>query len=130
MEESATGEFRAFRQALTDLRESYRIADVQLARGNPDRYLLIRFEELLADPNRTIDRLAAFLDVENLPLLRRPTTAGRSATANSSFDVNASGAIVPGRARIDDRTLSNGERLRLAATVGDAAATLGYAVPA
>jgi Sulfotransferase family len=131
MEERATGGFGRMRDVLGDLAESYRIAAEQSARGDVRRYALVRFEDLLAHPGRTVDRLARFLDVKTLPILRQPTVAGLPASANSSFDAgDAAGTIVSARARADGARLSSEERLRVAVMVGDAAAALGYAVPA
>ena len=130
MEERATGQFSAFRTALGELAESYRIADVERARYDRERYLLIRFEELLEEPQRTIDRLATFLAVENLPILHRPTSGGMSTASNSSFDAGRERTIDRSRARVAMDVLSPDERLRVAVAVGDVAAALGYAVPA
>jgi hypothetical protein len=130
MEERATGGFAAFRTALADLAESYRIADAARASADSRRYMLIRFEDLLEDPRRTIDRLAAFLEMQTLPILYRPTSGGIPAPSNSSFDVAERGAINPSRARPAADPLSAEERLRIAVVVGDAAAALGYSVPA
>jgi sulfotransferase family protein len=130
MEERARGTFAAIRTALADLGESYRIAEAERVHGDPRKYMLIRFEELLEDSTKTIDRLAAFLDVENLPILHRPTRAGMSAPSNSSFDVAETGAINRRRTRMETEALSPEERLRIAVAVGDRAAALGYAVPA
>ncbi len=127
MEERATGGFRAFGNALGDLVESYRIAEAQ--DGN-DRHLLIRFESLVEDPPHAIGTLANFLELQDLPILHRPTAAGLSAISNSSFSVVENGSIDRTRARVEVGTLSPDERLRLAVAVGDAAAALGYAVPA
>ena len=49
-EQRAAGQFKAFRTALEELADSYRIADVERSRHDCERYLLIRFEELLGDP--------------------------------------------------------------------------------
>ncbi len=130
MEQHATGSFRAFRATLADLAESYRIAAAQRQLGNPERYLLIRFEDLLANPATTIGCLAQFLGVENVPILHRPTSGGLIAASNSSFGMAEAGTIDRTRAHGDINVLSADEQLRLAVTVGDAAADLSYAVPA
>jgi Sulfotransferase family len=130
MEERATGQFGAFRTALGELADSYRIADVERAHANRERYLLIRFEELLEEPQRTTDRLATFLAVANLPILHRPTSGGIFTASNSSFGAGESGTIDRSRARVTMDVLLPEERLRVAVAVGDAAGALGYAVPA
>ena len=130
MEERATGRFAAIRTALADLAESYRTAEAEHAGGDPRRYLLIRFEDLLADPPRTIDRLAEFLEVPYLPILDRPTRGGMAAPGNSSFEMAEHGVIDSNRVRGNRDRLSPQELLRIAVVVGDAAAALGYPVPA
>jgi hypothetical protein len=130
MEERATGGFRVFGNALGDLAESYRIAEAEAGRNDTRRYLLIRFESLVEDPEPAIATLANFLEVEDLPILHRPTSAGMSATSNSSFSALENGPIDRTRARVEVGILSPEERLRIAVAVGDAAAALGYAVPA
>jgi hypothetical protein len=131
MEEYATGSFNALRRTLVDLARSYRIADGEHRVRDPRRrYLLIRFEDLLADPGRAIGCLAEFLGVENLPILHRPTSSGLSTAGNSSFGTGEAGTIDRTRARADVNLLSADEQLRLAVTVGDAAAAVSYAVPA
>ena len=128
MEERATGQFGVFRTALGQLADSYRIADAERAHANRERYLLIRFEELLEEPQRTTDRLASFLDVTNLPILHRPTSGGMFTASNSSFGAGESGTIDRSRARAAADVLLPDERLRVAVAVGDAAGALGYAV--
>jgi hypothetical protein len=89
-----------------------------------------RFEELLEEPLRTIDRLASFLAVANLPILHRPTSGGIFIASNSSFGAGESGTIDRSRTRVTIDVLLPDERLRVAVAVGDAAGALGYAVPA
>jgi hypothetical protein len=100
MEERATGGFRAFGKAIGDLVESYRIAEAEGGRHDVRRYLLIRYESLVENPTDTIATLANFLEVEDLPILHRPTSAGMSATSNSSFSVVEGGTIDRTRARV------------------------------
>ena len=130
MEQRATGGFGAVRSALADLAESYRIAEAQRTGNDRGRYRLIRFEDLLESPKATVDRLAEFLELDNLPILHQPTSAGQPTSSNSSFAATAGAVIDRTRVRVDAESLSAEERLRLAVEVGDAAATLGYVVPA
>jgi hypothetical protein len=119
--------FRHARRVLEDLNLSYRMAAEQ-SRGDPSHgYLLIRYEVLLESTRSTVDRLAAFLRIEPLPILMQPTAAGLPAASNSSFLMDA----VPGRVhpvvhRRWTNTLTRSDRERLTAVVGDAAASLGY----
>jgi hypothetical protein len=118
------------KQVLRNLRLSYRVAVEQSSSRGSDHYLLIRYEDLLESTNATVDRLAAFLDIEPLPSLMQPTAAGLAATSNTSFGAEA----VSGRLNsIHHRwrtTLARSDRERLAAVVGESARSLGYDLPA
>lgn len=130
IEERADGVFRSTQSLLQDLAYSYRLAadSRSIAEGH---YLLVRYEELTRHPQDVVGQLAAFLGIEVLPILFRPTVATQPATANSSF--GSSGAR--GRIFSDDESsranvLSTWDRDRLAASVGDLARSLGYEVDA
>jgi hypothetical protein len=72
----------AARMTLGYMRPTYRIAArTQL----PDRYRLVRYEDLVADPEREMSAIAGFLGIEPLPVLAEPTVAGLAAVNNSSF---------------------------------------------
>jgi hypothetical protein len=119
--------FRNAGRALQDLHSSYRIAAEQSRGGVSDRYLLVRHEDLLANARNAVDRLAAFLGIEQLPILMQPTVAGRPATSNSSFVVDASaGRIHPGTDGRWTDVLTRFDRECLTAMVGEAAISLGY----
>lgn len=113
------------RQIARDLERSYRIAARRGDRAD-DRYLLIRYEDMLERPRESVERLAGFLGIEPMPSLLAPTVAGLPAASNSSFHGNATpGRIEPGGAP-GIETLSHPARERLCAVLGDAAARLGY----
>ena len=118
------------KQVLRDLELSYQIALEQSCGRGADNYLVIRYEDLLENTNATVDRLAAFLDIEPLPSLMQPTAAGLAVPSNTSFGTDA----VPGRLNsIHHRwttTLTRSDRERLAAVVGEPARSLGYDLPA
>lgn len=112
------------RRIARDLERSYRIA-ASHGRGASDRYLLVRYEELVGNPREAVARLASFLDIEPLPLLLEPTVAGLPAPSNSSFRQDAT----PGRIEPQAPPPSppgRPARERLSALLGDAAARLGY----
>jgi hypothetical protein len=115
---------------LRDLKLSYQIASEQSRGRGADHHLVIRYEDLLESTNATVDRLAAFLDIEPLPSLLQPTAAGLSVPSNSSFGADS----VPGRLNsIHHRwttTLTRSDRERIAAVVGEPALSLGYDLPA
>ena len=117
------------RQLFHDLELSYKIALEQSRGRGADHYLVIRYEDLLESTNATVDRLAAFLDVEPLPSLMQPTAAGLATPSNTSFGTDA----VPGRLNsIHHRwttTLTRSDRERLTVVVGEPARSLGYDLP-
>lgn len=94
------------------LARSLRIA---AERAPSDRYLLVRYEDLVGQREKMGRRLAEFLNIAPLPSLREPTVAGMAVRANSSF---AGDRERPALTRL--------ERAILKATSGAAAARLGY----
>ena len=108
------------------LLQSYRVAATRSSDAADASYLLVRYEDLLASPSLTVERLAGFLGIAPLPILSRPTVAGAPAASNSSFRTD----MVPGRieaAAPDWRELLDpSDRTRLVAVLGDSAAALGY----
>lgn len=118
------------KQVFRDLGLSYQVALEQSRGRGADRYLVIRYEDLLESPRATVDRLAAFLDIEPLPSLMQPTAAGLATPSNTSFGTDA----VPGRLNSSHHrwitTLTRSDRERLTAVVGEPARSLGYDLPA
>lgn len=49
------------------------------------RYLLIRYEDLVEEPEQTIGEIIKFLGIEDDPILRRPTRNGKPWGGNSMF---------------------------------------------
>ena len=97
---------------------SYRIAADGERCFPKERYHLVRYEDLAADPDAMMTRIAEFLGVEAAPSLLQPTVAGRQATNNTSF-----GTSRP----VLHRALDPVERALLALAVAHPAAKLGYA---
>ncbi len=56
-----------------------------------DRYLILRYETLVARTDEAIAELVDFLEIENSPTLRSPTRAGKSWGGNSMFDQRLEG---------------------------------------
>lgn len=112
---------------LGNLERSYRTA-LAHERGDSADYLLVRFEDLLENMAPTVDRIANFLGIDPLPILRQPTVAGVPAVSNSSFDASVPGGHIETAARCRDESLSGSERAQLAASVGESAAALGYKI--
>jgi hypothetical protein len=56
-----------------------------LEKYGPDRYLLLRFEDLTRDPEAKLDELCKFLEINDDPSLRQPVRGGKPWGGNSMF---------------------------------------------
>jgi hypothetical protein len=92
-----------------------------------ERYLIVRYEDLVGDPAREMDRVRAFIGISSNPSLEVPTIVGVPARANSSFGLGDPGVISRSRAT---RILSPTEATLIGAFTASAARTLGYEVAA
>jgi hypothetical protein len=114
-------------QVLQDLKLSYRIAAKQSLLKAPNQYHLMRYEELIASPQASIDRLAEFLGIDSLPILTRPTAAGAPTSSNSSFFAETEpGRLIPAIHEKWREVLTKSDCQRISALVGEAAALVGY----
>ena len=104
---------------------SLRLAIVN-ARRLADRYLVVRYEDLIARPAEEIERVRRFLDIPADPTLLVPTAGGRAVRANSSFGAGAAGAIEGARSA---PVLSPEHLDLLGAHASGAARALGYDMP-
>lgn len=106
------------RAVLASLNEIHRTADLgrfdaaaaansigrslRLAERNADRlgsrYLIVRYEDLVARPAEQMDRVRSFLGVASHPVLSVPTASGHPVAPNSSFGKDAAGTIHARRA--------------------------------
>jgi hypothetical protein len=103
------------------------------ATRNPGRHRLVRYEDLTANPRRTIRELAGFLevDVEEEAML---ALAGFGDKENSNFAIT-DGAVYEGAVRVRDRvdrhaTVDVSERAAVEAVCADTARALGYELAA
>lgn len=123
IQEQAFGSFAARRPVLRDLAASYRVA-ARLPRQAPERFHLLRYEDLCAAPGEAMGRVAAFLEIEPHPVLLRPTVAGMPAHSNSAFPDDRP----PPSQRERECILTLREREVVAACTGGLAERLGYSV--
>ena len=100
-----------------NLARSYRVAAEQGMQASPERYLLIRYEDLVADTQQVAQRMAKFLGIEPLATLLEPTVAGMPATRNTSFPTGKPAGV-----------LTSIDRACLKLVVGRNATKLGYRV--
>jgi hypothetical protein len=103
---------------------SLRLAQRNLRRL-PERYLVVRYEDLVGDPARETDRVRAFIGIRPHVSLTTPTVLGRPVRANSSFDPGDAGVISRSR---PTRALSPTEATLVGAFTEDSARALGYDV--
>ncbi|MFI4868094.1 MAG: sulfotransferase family protein [Steroidobacterales bacterium] len=131
MELHTSAAFRNVRAVLRDLARTYRVAIACSDANLSDRYLLIRYEQLVNDQRVTISRLAAFLGIQPLPILWRPTIGGVLAGSNSSYESGeVKGRILADDEHMPHRTLTGAEKLLVATVVGRSANRLGYGISA
>jgi hypothetical protein len=105
---------------------SLRLA-VANARRFDSRYLIVRYEDLIARPEEQMERVRRFLDIAAEPALLVPTAGGHAVRANSSFGAGAPGAIERSR---HPPVLSRVELDLLRTHASHAAQRLGYDLPA
>lgn len=117
----------SLRGVLRDMKMSFTVAAEYAA---DPRLMLVRYEELCDDPQKTIKQLASFLHIDEPGILNRATVAGLPAQTNSSFDNGdyPPGQILKARQRQQPDTLSNTEQQFLKAYISKAAAKLNYPV--
>jgi hypothetical protein len=131
LEERYFGSFRSARQALRNLARSFEIACKHHARNGPHGYLLVRYEDLIAEPEEVMGRIASFLEIARHASLLRPTAAGRPAYPNSSFyRTERAGAILAHSPDSRCQSLADWEQELVAAYIGGTAESLGYRMKA
>lgn len=85
---------RTLASLLNRVRTGFRMARTNRAQFGADRYLILRFEDLAAAPDVSMQSVARFLEIDFKPSLLAPTMLGRPAGGNAfdgvaSFEVNA-----------------------------------------
>ena len=130
MELQTFGTFGNKRSVLKDLVRTYRVALAHRDGSLGGRYLLTRYEDLINGQNTEIDRLAAFLQIQSLPILRRPTVAGIPVGSNSSFEAGTpAGRILPVRTHTPKHNLDRADEDLVGSAVGRLANRFGYDIP-
>lgn len=122
LQEQAFGSFAAPRPVLRDMAASYRTA-LRWPRRAPERFHLVRYEELTAAREEVMARVAVFLEIEPLPAPLTPTVAGMPVGSNSAFSADGVSVSHGERAAI----LTPAEHEVAAACTGRLAERLGYA---
>jgi hypothetical protein len=88
--------FSGERELIADYADGWRAAtelQLQAKERYGERVLLLTFEQLVTQTERTMRALAGWLDIEFDPILTEPTFNGFSIKANSSFAVSNHGVL-------------------------------------
>jgi len=103
--------------------------------GRQTRHLVVRYEDLVAEPEAVTRTIADLLGIEWTGTLLRPTVAGQAAASNTSCSTSLEthregGRIVPREPRDARGGLDRATYEMLIAAVAKPAAALGYSLPA
>jgi protein-tyrosine sulfotransferase len=85
-----SGRYPSLRNMLISLRQNFDYIERNL-RLLEDSYLLVRYEDLVSDPDEQLKKICNFLDIEFQPSLLMPTLSGESWKGNSSAGVEFEG---------------------------------------
>jgi hypothetical protein len=91
-----------------------------------DRYLVVRYEDLVENTVATMECVRHFLSLSSSSTLAIPTSTGFAARSNSSFERSEPGAI---RRSHQGLTFPESDSVALAALAGSAARGFGYPSP-
>lgn len=122
---AAPGSFDAAATARA-IGESLRLA-AKNARLLGDRYLVVRYEDLVERPGVQAEHVRQFLGIAADATLLVPTAGGHRVAANSSFGEHAAGVVEPLRRPV---TLPPEHLALLGVFVAEAARPFGYEIPA
>ena len=93
----ATGQETDLVDVGLSMRRSFEAAERNVRRLGEDRYLVLRYEDLVAGPGPTMRRTAGFVGIDWADSLLTPTVGGVEATSNSTWaERRATGRIESG----------------------------------
>lgn len=114
------------RTFVREIQCSFKVAAKQAVKKD-DRYLLVNYEALCAQPENITRQLAGFLGIEYTSSLLRPTVAGKISWVNTSFHQSMQGGKILQPENIHREVLvTPQEQKMLSAYVGADAGKLGY----
>ena len=109
------------------LRQSFVLAGENLERIGAESYHIVRYEDVIRDPEGMLRKLARALDIPFDAGMLVPTVAGRPARPNSSFDVPAaSRGIILSQQQSRHVGLGRDDRALIRDVFKDAASGYGY----
>jgi hypothetical protein len=95
-----------------------------------ERYLVVRYEDMVGDLERTLAKVSGFLEIEFRDLLLRPTVAGMPQLPNSAWAERRERGVVHSRSLKPAEDLEAGDLRTLRRHASRAAQALGYDLPA
>lgn len=112
------------------IRRSFEAAAENTERLGPGRYLVVRYEDLVAGPEPAMRRVADFLGLEWSPTLLVPTVGGVAATSNSAWpDRKVTGEIEGRRLDLWREQLGDSAASLIGAATRGPARAYGYELP-
>jgi sulfotransferase family protein len=112
------------------IRRSFEAAAENAERLGPGRYLVVRYEDLVAGPEPAMRRVADFLGLEWSPTLLVPTVGGVAATSNSAWsDRKVTGEIEGRRLDLWREQLGDSAASLIGAATRGPARAYGYELP-
>lgn len=124
----------SFADRLDYVRQIVQAAVVNPSRFGSERYRLVRYEALVAKPERVMGDVASWLGIEFDPILCTPTVLGRQAASNSMFSQRrTTGKLISepsekGHERYR-QAFGAAEQRTICGAIGHIAESLGYGLP-
>lgn len=113
-----------------DARSSFLAAERNAKRLGESRYLVVRYEDLVAEPEQTMRRVAELLGIDFRESLLVPTVGGVEATSNSAWSARkVTGAIESRRLELWREELDERSASLVASITAPAAARFDYRLP-
>lgn len=117
-----------FNVALGQLKRSFKIAAEQAKKHNR-RHLMMRYEDLCNEPQKSIAQVSLLLNIIPLPSLNHPSVAGYPVAPNSSFDNQAKAGIIVKQTLNNSATiLTRTEKRAIAVALHRYAPAIGYKI--
>lgn len=113
--------------AAFELGRSLAVADTN--RAERDRFLVLRYEDLVKDPAASMQTVARFLGVAFDPIMLIPTVGGRPGTANAGDPSRRVVGQIQTLSATQANDLRQTHRWAIAAVAGRSSRRLGYDVP-
>lgn len=128
--DTQTGEETDFVALGLTIRRSFEAALESTERLGPERYCVVRYEDLVAEPEQEMRRVVDLLRLEWSPTLLKPTVGGVDATSNSAWpDRKVTGEIEGRRLDLWRGQLDGSAASLIGAATRSPAREYGYELP-